>query len=128
MSRLTRYLRAFSSDIQYPVYTPKTGEDDFTKKKRLLYQSRKRGITENGIILSTFADKYLHKLNPEELNQYDKLINESNDDWSLYYWITGSESPPIEYQTPILDKIQHHARQQPCNDTQQQQPNLSQIK
>ncbi len=33
------------------------------KRARLLYQSRKRGILENGLLLSSFADKHLHGFN-----------------------------------------------------------------
>lgn len=39
---------------------------------RLLYQSRKRGMLENDLILSTFAHKYLNKLNEKQIDEYDR--------------------------------------------------------
>jgi len=41
---------------------------------RLLYQSRKRGMLENYLLLSTFAAKYLNGMEKNNL-KYDQLIN-----------------------------------------------------
>ena len=57
---------------------------------RLLYQSRKRGVTENGILLSHFASRYLNQMTDEELRVYDNLINMPTNDWEIYYWLTGT--------------------------------------
>lgn len=38
---------------------------------RLVYQSRKRGMLENGLLLSTFAAKYLNKFDEKQLDEYD---------------------------------------------------------
>lgn len=56
------------------------------KRSRLIYQSRKRGILETDLLLSSFAAKYLKKLNSKELDEYDQLLNEL--DWDIYYWVT----------------------------------------
>ncbi|CAI4052626.1 hypothetical protein SUVZ_15G0830 [Saccharomyces uvarum] len=56
------------------------------KRARLIYQSRKRGILETDLLLSGFAAKYLKKMNQEELEEYDSLLNEL--DWDIYYWAT----------------------------------------
>lgn len=56
---------------------------------RLLYQSRKRGMLENGLILSSFAAKYLEEMSESELSLYDRLINLPSNDWEIYYWATG---------------------------------------
>lgn len=71
-----------------PPYKIKKNEDVTTKKSRLLYQSRKRGMLENDLILSTFADKYLDTFNERQLNLYDELINLPSNDWDLYHWLT----------------------------------------
>lgn len=39
---------------------------------RLIYQSRKRGMLENGLLLSTFAKKYLNDFDDEQLRLYDR--------------------------------------------------------
>ena len=50
-------------------------ESEFSKRKRLEWQSRKRGITENDLLLGTFADKYLSDFTMDELLAYDRIIN-----------------------------------------------------
>ncbi|RPA96529.1 DUF339-domain-containing protein [Choiromyces venosus 120613-1] len=74
----------------------RTGEDVSTKRARLLYQSRKRGILETDLLLSTFADENLGKMSAEQLDAYDRFLDEN--DWDIYYWAT--QAPPatnVEY-------------------------------
>ncbi|RDK43592.1 G-protein comlpex beta subunit CpcB [Aspergillus phoenicis ATCC 13157] len=68
------------------------GEDVTTMRARLLYQSRKRGILESDLLLSTFADVYLADMNKEQLQEYDRFLDEN--DWDIYYWAT--QDPPAE--------------------------------
>lgn len=68
---------------------PRPGEDTETKRARLLYQSRKRGILETDLILSKFAKLHLKNLNREQLEEYDKLLDEA--DWDIFYWATRNE-------------------------------------
>ncbi|KAL1966725.1 hypothetical protein VTN77DRAFT_3922 [Rasamsonia byssochlamydoides] len=62
------------------------GEDPSTMRARLLYQSRKRGILETDLLLSTFADRYLADMTPQQMEQYDRFLDEN--DWDIYYWAT----------------------------------------
>ncbi|KAI5951024.1 emi5 [Candida jiufengensis] len=75
----------------------RTGESIDVKRARLVYQSRKRGILESDLLLSRFAKKYLNKMTMEELDEYDKLLDEA--DWDIYYWATKNFD-----QTPLPDK------------------------
>lgn len=75
----------------------RTGETDEKMRKRLVYQSRKRGILETDILLSRFAKKHLDSLNRKQLEEYDKLLDEL--DWDIYYWATENYSI-----TPLPDK------------------------
>lgn len=86
------------------------GEPVETIRARLLYQSRKRGMLENGILLSTFAAKYLNCMEEAELKEYDRLINLPSNDWDIYYWATGVKPIPPEFDTPILHKFVGHVR------------------
>jgi Flavinator of succinate dehydrogenase len=43
-------------------------------RARLLYQSRKRGILETDLLLSTFANKYLSGMVEGDLREYDKVL------------------------------------------------------
>ncbi|KAF4965195.1 hypothetical protein FZEAL_10787 [Fusarium zealandicum] len=67
----------------------RVGEDDATKRARLVYQSRKRGTLESDLLLSTFASAHLPTLPPKILDQYDRLLDEN--DWDIYYWATQKE-------------------------------------
>lgn len=49
-------------------------------------QSRKRGILESDLLLSTFADAYLDNMTPPQLEEYDSFLDEN--DWDIYYWAT----------------------------------------
>ncbi|RFU31846.1 hypothetical protein B7463_g4464, partial [Scytalidium lignicola] len=71
------------------------GEDSETMRARLLYQSRKRGTLESDLLMSTFADTYLRKMTPEQLDQYDRFLDEN--DWDIYYWAT--QEPPTKDST-----------------------------
>ncbi|PYH90993.1 DUF339-domain-containing protein [Aspergillus ellipticus CBS 707.79] len=67
-------------------------EDATTMRARLLYQSRKRGILESDLLLSTFADVYLADMNKTQLQEYDRFLDEN--DWDIYYWAT--QDPPAD--------------------------------
>lgn len=77
---------------------------------RLLYQSRKRGMLENDLLLSTFAAKYLATMTEKQVNQYDELINTPTNDWDIYYWATGNKETPAEYNNEIMDLFREHVR------------------
>lgn len=64
-------------------------------------QSRKRGILESDLLLSTFADVYLSKMTPEQLQEYDSFLDEN--DWDIYYWAT--QDPPTDSSAPAEDTL-----------------------
>ncbi|VDD80121.1 unnamed protein product [Mesocestoides corti] len=80
------------------------------KRNRLLYESRKRGNLENGIILSSFADKHLSKMDEKQLEAYDKLINGPDCDWDIFYWTTGEKEAPEEFKSDVLELLKKHAK------------------
>lgn len=97
-----------SEELAKERYDIRANEDIDKKRARLLYQSRKRGMLENGVILSSFADKYLNKLDPNELDQYDRLINLPTNDWDIFYWATKTKPTPAEFETPVMAKLREH--------------------
>ncbi|KAI8146879.1 Flavinator of succinate dehydrogenase-domain-containing protein, partial [Fennellomyces sp. T-0311] len=88
---------------------PRPNEPLEKKRARLVYQSRKRGILETDLLLSTFASKYLKDFTMEQLQQYDKLLDEP--DWDIFYWATDKKTVP-EYlkDSPVLEMIRKHAK------------------
>lgn len=49
---------------------------------RLVYQSRKRGMLENDLLLSTFIAKYLDRFTDKQLEQYDRQVL-----LECFYWL-----------------------------------------
>ncbi|RSL38685.1 hypothetical protein CEP53_014663 [Fusarium sp. AF-6] len=86
----------------------RVGEDDATKRARLVYQSRKRGTLESDLLLSTFASKHLPTLPAKLLDQYDLLLDEN--DWDIYYWATQKEelSSTNPSSKPASDEVTRH--------------------
>ncbi|NXJ83450.1 SDHF2 factor, partial [Trogon melanurus] len=76
-------------EIPLPPWQERPDEPLETKRARLLYESRKRGMLENCILLSLFAKENLNRMSEQQLNLYDRLINEPSNDWDIYYWATG---------------------------------------
>ncbi len=118
-----RQLHLESSDERLPIWIQPKNESIEIKRRRLLYQSRKRGMLENCLLLSHFASTYLPKMNADDLDLYDKLINTPSNDWDLYYMATEKIETPEEYQHHIMDLLKKYVQ----NEQRQiriQQPDL----
>lgn len=51
----------------------RSSETPDVTRARLLYQSRKRGILETDLLLSTFANKHLSTMSEQEMREYEKV-------------------------------------------------------
>lgn len=69
--------------------------------KRLRMRSMRRGIKEMDLILSAYADENLAVMDAGQLDDYDALLNENDQD--LYRWVTGQEAPPERFSLLISD-------------------------
>ncbi|XP_039501559.1 succinate dehydrogenase assembly factor 2-A, mitochondrial isoform X1 [Drosophila teissieri] len=96
--------------LPLPEYPVRPNEPLETRKQRLLYQSRKRGMLENDLLLSTFAAKHLQNFSAEQTAQYDQLINGVSNDWDIYYWATDVKPTPKEYDTEIMGLLKEHVK------------------
>ncbi|KAK0728574.1 Flavinator of succinate dehydrogenase-domain-containing protein, partial [Lasiosphaeria miniovina] len=90
----------------------RTGETPATMRARLLYQSRKRGILESDLLLSTFAAAQLEHMTPAQLVQYDLFLDEN--DWDIYYWAT-QDAPPSSSSEKTPPGV-HHEGAKDSND------------
>ncbi|KAF7408787.1 hypothetical protein HZH66_003324 [Vespula vulgaris] len=93
-----------------PPYIEREGENVDLKRARLTYQSRKRGMLENGLLLSTFAKKYLNNFNDSQLKLYDRLINLPSNDWDIFYWATNAKPTPPEFDNEVMDLLKKHIK------------------
>ncbi|MEE6508594.1 hypothetical protein FKM82_021976 [Ascaphus truei] len=98
------------TEIQLPAWKERRNELAETKRARLVYESRKRGMLENCILLSLFAKKYLGTMTDTQLSQYDHLINAPSNDWDIYYWATGAQEPPEGFNNEVMDLLREFAQ------------------
>ncbi|XP_071561053.1 succinate dehydrogenase assembly factor 2, mitochondrial-like [Temnothorax nylanderi] len=106
-----------------PRYAEREGENTNLKRARLTYQSRKRGMLENGLLLSTFANKYLNTFDDNQLRLYDRLINLPSNDWDIFYWATGVKPTPPEFDNQVMDLLKKHIQNED-RQTRIMQPDL----
>ena len=93
-----------------PEYIVNFQEELPAKRARLIYQSRKRGMLENGLLLGSFASKYLQAMTEEQLALYDRLINLPSNDWEIFYWAVGQKPTPEEFDHQVMDMLKEHAK------------------
>lgn len=91
-----------------------TMETPENRLKRLHMRSWRRGMKEMDLILGRFADDCLAALAPEELDLYERMLGENDQD--LYLWVTGriGADAPIDRGAPavlepMLNRIAGHA-------------------
>ena len=71
------------------------------KRKRLKMRSMRRGIREMDLILKSFADFNLNLMSELELENFENLLLENDQD--LYQWSTGQVNPKKEFVDLIED-------------------------
>ena len=76
-------------------------EDLELKRKRLKMRSMRRGIKEMDLILKNFADLNLNLMTELELEKFENLLLENDQD--LYQWSSGQVAPKKEFVDVIED-------------------------
>ena len=79
-----------------------TSEAPETRLKRLHMRSIRRGTKEMDILLMRFAEAHLRDLSSAELDLYEDLLSENDQD--LYAWISGQAPAPSRYG-PLWDRL-----------------------
>jgi antitoxin CptB len=74
------------------------------RRKRLLYQSRYRGRIEGDLLLGGFAARHLAGLSAAQLDRYEALLQESDQD--LLAWISGREPVPERHDHDVFRLLQ----------------------
>ncbi|WP_422395917.1 succinate dehydrogenase assembly factor 2 [Roseovarius rhodophyticola] len=77
-------------------------EDGHTRLKRLHMRSMRRGTKEMDILLMRFAEAHLAGLSAKELDLYEALLEENDQD--LYIWISGQDHAPEKFRG-IISRI-----------------------
>lgn len=71
--------------------------------RKLRFRAWRRGVVEADLILGRFADRHLDELGPQELDQFEVLLEQPDPD--LYAWIAGLRPIPAQFDTPVMDLI-----------------------
>lgn len=75
--------------------------------KRMKMRSWRRGTKEMDLVLGPWADVHLAGLSGPELEEYELLLAENDQD--LMAWILGSSTPPAVFAA-LLMRITGYAR------------------
>ncbi|BGP15874.1 hypothetical protein JCM10213_003697 [Rhodosporidiobolus nylandii] len=86
--------------IRSPHPEGRDNEPTETLRKRLVYESRKRGILEMDLILSTFAKERLPEMSDRELREYDRFL--TLPDWTIFYYVTGKAEAPEPWRSSVV--------------------------
>ncbi|WP_428926015.1 succinate dehydrogenase assembly factor 2 [Marinibacterium sp. SX1] len=70
--------------------------------KRLKMRSMRRGIREMDLILTAYADSHLDAMSEGELDLFDQLLGENDQD--LYAWVTG-QRPAEGHLAALIEDI-----------------------
>ena len=83
----------FPSDSTPQMARSETPEN---RLRRLRMRSWRRGMREMDLLLGPFSDAALADLTPEELDVYERLLSENDQD--LYLWVTGAKDGPDMFE------------------------------
>lgn len=84
-----------------------TSETPEARLKRMRMRSWRRGTKEMDLILGPWADAHLDGLSAAELDTFDALLAENDQD--LMAWVLGQGAAPAAI-APLLARIAGHAR------------------
>ena len=79
------------------------------RRKKLLFQSEHCGIRENDILLGQFAKRHLSSLSDEQLDRYELLLRENDND--IYDWITGRVPVPKRLDHEVMAALVSFAKE-----------------
>ena len=68
----------------------------------------RRGIKEMDLLLMAYAEHRLAALSDEELDTYESLLEENDQD--LYAWVSGKDTPP-DYLIQMLEDVAQNYRE-----------------
>ena len=75
-------------------------------RDRLRFRSWHRGTREMDLLLGRFADAHLPAFSPEQLAEYEVILEISDPD--LYNWIAGKEPVPADCDNGVMRLICAH--------------------
>jgi antitoxin CptB len=83
--------------------TTRSSSDLDPRRRKALFRSWHRGTREMDLVLGRFADAEIHKLDDDEMEVFELLMEAPDRD--LFTWLTGSAETPANYDTPVFQRI-----------------------
>jgi len=71
--------------------------------KKLKLRAWRRGFREADLILGPFADKHVSTFSPDELDWFERLLEQPDQD--LYGWILGTTPPPAQFDGELMNRL-----------------------
>ena len=89
--------------------SPGPGEADERKRRRLLYQSEKRGWLELDLILGSFARRELPAMSRGDMDAYESLLVEGEH--TIFAVVMGTATLDHLEGHPVLNRLRQHVRE-----------------
>ena len=102
----SRYMRGSSTQVLLMSGTTRSSSDLDTRRRKVLFRSWHRGMREVDLILGSFADAEIDRLDDGELTVYEALLAEADAD--ILKWVTGEATVPARHDTPVFARILSH--------------------
>ncbi|HXW26461.1 MAG TPA: succinate dehydrogenase assembly factor 2 [Xanthobacteraceae bacterium] len=82
-------------------------EDLAARRRKLKFRSWHRGMREMDLIMGRFADAFVDRMAPDELDDYERLMEVPDPE--LLGWVTGLKPPPAAHDA-MLQRLRafHH--------------------
>lgn len=77
--------------------------DNDARLKKLKFRAWRRGFREADLILGPFADKHVSAMSEAELETFEALLDQPDQD--LYGWIVGTAETPPAFDHEIMNRI-----------------------
>lgn len=83
------------------------GEPETVRRKRLAYRSLYRGVRESDLIFRRFVDRHLDDLDASELDRFEALLDESDQD--ILAWVMGRLPVPSRHDHAVFQRLSEAA-------------------
>ena len=76
-----------------------------TVRRKLRFRSLRRGTKESDLVIGGFAEEYLHALSEEQLQSFEALLDENDQD--VLSWVIEMKPPPAVHDTDVLAMLRN---------------------
>jgi antitoxin CptB len=89
--------------------TTRPDDDLAVRRRKLKFRSWHRGMREMDLIMGRFADAFVDRMAPAELDDYERLMELPDPD--LLGWVIGRDAPPAAQDTAMLRRLRAFHRE-----------------